>query len=372
MKITQVLALALMGSCAAAVPAFGFGEAGPIALSQLGSFFVGINYETAEDGNVDIIGQSNVGFGIPADQAYSHPVILIHGGGGQSHDWLATVDGRDGWANYLLAAGVATYWIDRPGQGRSPADPTYGPADAPGLVGQGTYAQIAGLASSENWPGANPVEGEWSRDAWIAANPANEGVINWLATSPGGPYGGNAYAAANIIELAERIGPAILFGHSAGVASTLAAAIGAPDGAVGGVLIFEGGVDLLNEANRAAATWEPALADDFQPVEVDGCTMQPEDAVSTNVSLADIPIVIIRSEHGNQSDEAFACAVRQLEQMGVEAKFIQLADIGFPGGGHFMMSDTNSGEIATEVLLPIIAHLSEGAPLPEDWTVTDE
>jgi len=372
MKITQVMALALMGSCVAAAPAFGFGEAGPISLSQFGGFFVGVNYETSDDGNVDVVGQSWVGFGLPTDPAISHPVILIHGGGGQAADWLTTVDGRDGWASYLMANGVPTYWIDRPGQGRSPADPSYGPEDARGLVGQPTYAQIAGLASSENWPEANPVEGEWSRDAWIAANPENQGVINWIAGSPGGPYGGNAYATDNIIELAERVGPAILFGHSAGVASTITSAIGAPDGAVAGVLIFEGGVDLLNDANRAAATWEPALADDFAPVEVDGCMLQPEDAVSTNTSLAGIPFVIIRSEHGNQSDEAFSCAVRQLEQMGVDAKFIQLADNGFTGGGHFMMSDTNSGEIATEVLLPIITHLSEGTPLPEDWTVVDE
>lgn len=368
MKKFGALALLMMGTTAIASPALAFGEAGPLTLSQFGGFFVGVDYETAEDGNIDVIGQSWVGFGLPEDQTVTMPVILIHGGGGQAADWLTTVDGRDGWASYMMANGVATYWIDRPGLGRSPADPSY----EEGSVGQPPYSLIAGLASSEHWPDANPVEGEWSREAWVEANPENQGVINWLAGSPGGPYGGNAYAARNIIELAEKVGPAILFGHSAGVASTLAAAIGAPEGTVGGVLIYEGGVDLLSEDNIAAANWEPALADDFTPVDVDGCQMQPEDAVSTNVSLADIPIVIIRSEHGNQSDEQFGCAVRQLEQMGVDAKFIQMADIGFQGGGHFMMSDTNSGELATQVLLPIIAHLSDGAELPADWTILEQ
>lgn len=367
-KLIRISGAIAVGVTLLSGPAFGFGEAGPLTLSQFGGFFVGVNYESSE--NIDVVGQSWVGFGVPAEQSASMPVILIHGGGGQAVDWLATVDGRDGWASHFLANGVATYWIDRPGQGRSPADPTYGPEDARGMVGQPTYEQIAGLSSSEHWPDANSIEGEWSREAWVAANPENQGVINWLAGSPGGPYGGNQLATQNIIELAERIGPTVLFGHSAGVASTLTAAIGAPAGTVGGVLIYEGGVDLLNETNRAAATWEPPLAADFEPVDVDGCALQPEDAVSTNVSLADIPFVIIRSEHGNQSDEAFDCAVRQLEQMGVEAKFIQMADIGFPGGGHFMMSDLNSGEIATEVLLPIIAHLSEGTALPAEWGIT--
>lgn len=367
----KALALALMGSTLASVPAFGFGEAGTLTLSQFGGFFVGVNHTVLDDGNVDVVGQSWVGFGVPAEQSLEHPVILIHGGGGQAVDWLATVDGRDGWATHLMANGVATYWIDRPGQGRSPADPAYGPADAQGIVGQPPYSLLAGLSSSELWPWSNPVDGDFTRDAWVAANPENQGVINWMAGSPGGPYGGNAYATSNIIELAERVGPAILFGHSAGVASTLTAAIGAPDGAVAGVLIFEGGVDLLNDANRAAATWDPALPEGFAPVEVEGCMLQPDDAVSRNVSLAGVPFVIIRAEHGNQSDEMFACSVRQLEQMGIEAKFVQMAGAGFAGGGHFAMSDTNSGELADDFLMPILAHLSSGADLPSDWAVID-
>jgi hypothetical protein len=97
--------------------------------------------------------------------------------------------------------------------------------------------------------------------------------------------------------------------------------------------------------------------------------MQPEGSVSVNTSLANIPITIIRSEHGNQTDAAFACSVKQLKQMGVSAKFVRLADNGFPGGGHFMMSDTNSGEIAKEMLIPIINELANGDALPATWTV---
>jgi pimeloyl-ACP methyl ester carboxylesterase len=371
-RSTAGLLVSLMTGAAMTTPAMAFGEAGPLALAEWGNFTVGGSVSEPDGNNaVTVSGRSYVGYAVPAEQSVSMPLVLIHGGGGQASDWFSTVDGRDGWRNYFLAAGISTYWMDRPGLGRSPSNPTFGPDDAKGIVGQANSNIIGGLASSENWPGANMPEGEWNRDAWIAANPGNEGVLNWLASSSAGPYGGNELARSNIVSLVADIGPVVLFGHSAGVASTLASAISAPAGTVGGVLVFEGGVDLLNEANRALATWEPALPADFTPVEVEGCPMQPEDAVSRNVSMADIPVVIIRSEHGNQSDDAFSCAVRQLEQMGVDAKFVQLADVGFTGGGHFMMSDTNSAEIATDVLIPIVTYLSGDGEFPADWTIAD-
>jgi pimeloyl-ACP methyl ester carboxylesterase len=372
-KAATAVAMGLMAATAMVSPASAFGEAGPLSLREMGNFTVGGTIsEPNEKGGVTISGQSYVGFALPAEKSSDIPLVLIHGGGGQSSDWFSTVDGRDGWRNYFVNAGIDTYWIDRPGLGRSPSNPAFGPDDAKGMVGQADSTIIGGLASSEHWPDAVLPAGEWGREAWTAANAQNPGVIGWLATSSAGPYGGNELARANIVALADRIGPTVLFGHSAGVASTILAGLTAPAGKVKGLLIFEGGVDLLNEANRAAATWEPALPADFAPVDVGGgCMMQPEGAVSKNVSLADIPVVIIRSEHGNQTDEAFTCAVNQLKQMGVSARFVQLADNGFEGNGHFMMSETNSGEIATEILLPIVKNLMGEGELPSDWAVVE-
>jgi len=365
--------LALMATTAITDTAMAFGEAGPLTLREMGNFTVGGTVsEPNEKGGVTISGQSYVGFALPAEQSSEVPLVLIHGGGGQSSDWFSTVDGRDGWRNYFVNAGIDTYWIDRPGLGRSPSNPAFGPDDAKGMVGQADSTLIAGLASSVHWPDAVVPEGEWSREAWTAANATNPGVVSWLSLSTAGPYGGNELARQNIVALADRIGPVVLFGHSAGVASTVQAGLTAPEGKVKGLLIFEGGVDILSEANRGLGTWEPALPADFAPVDVGGgCMMQPEGAVSKNLSLANVPVIIIRSEHGNGTDEAYTCSVNQLKQAGVDARFIRLVDNGFEGNGHFMMSETNSGEIATDLLVPIIKTLQGQEELPADWTVIE-
>ena len=82
----------------AAPVTYAFGEAGPLRLAQFGNFV--INAHVKDDGG--ITDQMYVDFMIPENRVYQYPVVLVHGGGGQSTDWRATVDGRDGWVNYLL------------------------------------------------------------------------------------------------------------------------------------------------------------------------------------------------------------------------------------------------------------------------------
>src|SRR5690606_23840213 len=124
------LATTLIGSTAIS-GAHAFGEAGPIALRQMPGSQVGVTTEGPNaEGQYNVSGQSYVEFALTAEPSLPNPVILVHGGGGQSSDWFSTVDGRDGWRSYLLAAGIDTYWIDRPGLGRSPSNPNYGPEDA--------------------------------------------------------------------------------------------------------------------------------------------------------------------------------------------------------------------------------------------------
>ena len=47
-----------------------------------------------------------------------HPVVLVHGGGGQGTDWMGTPDGRPGWTEALVRGGHRVYVVDRPGHGR--------------------------------------------------------------------------------------------------------------------------------------------------------------------------------------------------------------------------------------------------------------
>lgn len=50
---------------------------------------------------------------------YPHPILFIHGGGGNGAGWRRSLDGRAGWADLLVARGYQSWVTDWPGSGRS-------------------------------------------------------------------------------------------------------------------------------------------------------------------------------------------------------------------------------------------------------------
>jgi pimeloyl-ACP methyl ester carboxylesterase len=56
----------------------------------------------------------------PADgPRQPYPLLLVHGAGQTGASWLATPDGREGWAPHFVRRGFTTYVVDLPGHGRS-------------------------------------------------------------------------------------------------------------------------------------------------------------------------------------------------------------------------------------------------------------
>src|ERR1022692_995494 len=85
--------------------------------------FYGVEHALLARGTVCNGMQMYVEHWIPSEVKHPYPVVLIHGGYGQGSDWIATPDGRRGWATLLLEQGYKVYVIDRPGQGRNPYHP---------------------------------------------------------------------------------------------------------------------------------------------------------------------------------------------------------------------------------------------------------
>src|SRR5262245_16569077 len=108
------------------VPVLAGGEAGRLALRDLGAKFVGYTTEPGDKGSVNVKNAMFVQYMLPANRRHAHPLVMIHGGGGQGTDWLETPDGRDGWADYFVADGWDVYVVDRPGHGRSQSNPSCG------------------------------------------------------------------------------------------------------------------------------------------------------------------------------------------------------------------------------------------------------
>jgi pimeloyl-ACP methyl ester carboxylesterase len=338
--LVPVIALftALFGTVAANAE----GEAGIISLRGQGHFYVGgETYEVAGNPNAGPFGapglamknQMYVGYQLAANQQHPYPLILVHGGGGQATDWFSTPDGRDGWRDYFLAAGFDVYWIDRPGYGRSPTSADYGdlgPNTSSGL--------IKFLATAEHWPGDLDDANDQS-------------LLNWLASSPPGPYAGNDIAAEDLSLLLDRIGPSIIITHSAGGPTGWLAANDNPDNVAGIIAIEAAGSNMLADDMRPAMNFSPALPGSFSGVDAgNGCMMQAQGSVSRLTSLAGKPVAMVGSELGLTQALGMECATNILTQAGVDASFVYLPDLGLNGNGHFMMAETNGDEVAEVII----------------------
>src|SRR6266699_3927985 len=109
-------ALTILGDLAAqTVPA-----KGPLSLdlAEWSYFWVGVERAELARGTVVNGRQMYVEYMIPAQLRHPYPIVMVHGGGGQGTDWIATPDERPGWAIHFLREGYGVYVVDRPGHGR--------------------------------------------------------------------------------------------------------------------------------------------------------------------------------------------------------------------------------------------------------------
>lgn len=350
MKNAARLMIALL-SLALAAPVTAGGEAGPISLRDQGFFWVGVHptpvTTTGPDGKpatgTVIRDQMYVGFQLPAKKRHPYPLVLVHGGGGQATDWMGTPDGRDGWIDYFLAAGFDVYFVDRPGFGRSPNTGGYGPAGAPFTTE--TMANVFS-ARSKQYPGGGAAG---SRE-----------VMDRVAGNSGGPTASDAVLKADLAELLDRIGPAIIVTHSAGGPSGWLAMEARPN-LVKGVLAIEPAG--ISNTVAPLLTFSPALplggalTLERRPPEsanLQPCSLQPAGRVRTVPAFAGKKVLFVVSPESMFTPNLH-CTVELFSQLGADAKLARLTDYGIQGNGHFMNEELNNGEIARKVFIPWLA-----------------
>jgi pimeloyl-ACP methyl ester carboxylesterase len=188
----------------------------PLVIADQGHFFTGLRH-----GSGGATGGMHVQYQIPALVRDDYALVLVHGGGGQRLDYLATPDGRPGWATLFLREGWAVYVVDRPGMGRSPYHPELHGAVAP--LPAGFAARFAGPAQvgepeHTQWPGSG-VPGDPALDQFLAGQ---ERLAGDLASAQEAMREGAA-------GLLDRIGPAVLVTHSLGGAFGWLAADARPE-----------------------------------------------------------------------------------------------------------------------------------------------
>jgi pimeloyl-ACP methyl ester carboxylesterase len=373
--VAALVALLLLPGCAGA-PAGGKS----IGLSDQGYFFVGGSYTKTKDGQI-MTGQMFVQYQVPQNRTQPYPVVMWHGGGQTGTNFLATPDGRPGWADYFLRQGYAVYVVDQPARARSGYfTEVYGPTRRPNTAamsrrftapaGSNEYPQAK---RHTQWPGSG-MPGDPVFDQFFASqveDMRDVSIIERLNREAG-------------VALLDKIGPAILLTHSQsgpfgwgiadarprlvkgilavepnGPAFHEAAMTGAPDWFKDGPLARPWGI------TRGPLTYAPAAA-------------SPEDLKMTRQAAADgpelvrcwtqgaparqlpnlqgIPTLIIVSEASYHAPYDH-CTSKYLAQAGVKHEFVRLPDVGIRGNGHMMMMEKNSSEVAGAIADWIEANL---------------
>ncbi len=208
-----------------------------IQLQDFGSFYVGGRAVEIHDQPAHLVNMSNqitgfsanpngtflveqayVQYFIPVRLRFETPVLLVHGGGLSGTTWETTPDGRPGWLQLLLEAGIATYVIDNVERGRA------GWCSLPGIWSgepllrsepeAWTVYKLGDPLTREPFAGQRfPMA---SVDMLMRYT-----VPRWTTTSE---------AAQAALEAAiRRIGPCIVIGHSQGGGLAVRAALQLPD-----------------------------------------------------------------------------------------------------------------------------------------------
>lgn len=346
------------------------GGPGPLSIARQGYLFAGGKYSTVNDRRV-MTGQLYAEFQIPSRQMHPWPIVMIHGGGQSGTNFTGTPDGREGWAQFFLRLGYAIYVVDQPGRGRAAYEADrYGPATRVNL--ENTERRFVAPERYKLWPQAH-LHTQW----------AGPGI-------PGDPVFDQFYASQMpsiqdftlqqllnrdaILALLEKIGPAILLTHSQSGTFGWPVADARPD-LVKAILAIEPNgppfFDLQNvpgpgwfrSAPTQARPWgitaaplsyspPAANASDLvitQQDRPDGpdlakCWLQRSPARQLP-NLQKVPILILTAEASYHAPYDH-CTVRYLQDAGVRATWIKLADIGIRGNGHMMMLEKNNKEIA--------------------------
>jgi pimeloyl-ACP methyl ester carboxylesterase len=195
------------------------------------------------------------------------------------------------------------------------------------------------------WPGSDTLDDDVWRQFAASVSPM-------MASSAEAEQ----LAADGLVELLERIGPAVLLGHSLGVPSVYRAADMRPDLVCGLVAVEGVGPQFLNHPDLGIALrWgvtstpvaydPPAAEPQDLDLTVDGSgpvqlTLQREPARRL-ANLSRVPIALVSAE-GSAFRWFGGHVQRFLEQAGCTVDHVQLWEHGVRGNGHAMMLESNN------------------------------
>ena len=302
-------------------PGDGSGDA-PIVLERRGVFFVDGRHAPRHPSGTCTVGQMHVAYEIPwHDRRRDVPIVLLPGGCHSGAAYDETPDGREGWRTLFLRAGFPVYSVEWVGRGPSGFDPSaiHHAKDTGDLDEIPIFLHLShefawtafrfGPEPGVAYPGLRfPLH---ALDHYLAQLLPN---TEMLLDEP------DLATADALLALLERIGPAIVVGHSRAGRATLPAAIRRPD--------------------RFAAL-----------VSLDTVACRDDVADADVPALARVPFLSIFGDYLDGTGWRAAAdehreLVARLADAGGTARHVELPEVGVRGNSHMLMMEDNSAELA--------------------------
>lgn len=324
---------------------------GPLVLEAQGSFFVGgrtvlTNALTGDptgglfppnQGSITV-DQMYVQFQVPADAGNRLPVVMVHGGTLTGKTYETTPDGRMGWGEYFVRKRRPVYLVDQVSRARSGFDATVFNEVRLGVRPPNQQPSVLRISHETGWTwfrfgpafGVPFSDGQFPVEAF--AEFGKQAVPDFNAILPA-----DNPSWRNLAALANRLGGAILMGHSqSAFFPERAAFIDARN--IKGIVTIETGF--------CPATFTP-----------------PQVAI-----LARIPIIVLFGDHLADAPAPFAAiwtaslnncraVVQLINDAGGDATLVHLPEIGIFGNSHMMMQDKNNLQVADVILAWIDQHV---------------
>ncbi len=271
---------------------------------------------------------------LPAKAASHHlAVVMVHGGCHTGQCYLATPDGREGWAPRFASADRDVFVVDWPGHGRSPTC-----EDLASLPTQDIAEAILALVEQVG-PAVLLVHSASGPMAWWIAERAQRSVAAVLGIAPGAP--------ANILAVLPE-------DHEAVAMLSNDISLGCP------VMTPEDRPVSVGDAFMRSF-WANAPRFPQHAFDQYRLSIVPESArlfnerfniggrglrIADPASLAQTPILIVTGDHDPRHPKAMDEATARY----LGAQFLWLPDEGIEGNGHMPMIEDNSDAIADRLL----------------------
>lgn len=318
-----------------------------VQLSSQGHFWVGIQRKTTSYGTIPM-GQMFVQYMKPARRTRPFPIVMVHGGGGQGCHMMG-IGRRPGWVHFFVQNGYDVYWVDRPSYGRATYHPeALPPSHLPIVPAFEGLINATNVFKTEQWPGPggmdDPLIGQFMANE--RGNISDEALHSNLVW-PGG------------VELLDKIGPSIVFGHAFGGFFGWGVADRRPD-LVKAIVCMEINSNPFAGQFRwgltaAPMTYDPPVTDpaQFRLIDVPAPADSPRPIVNPYKlqaeparkwkNLAGKKVAWITSEDGAGGSPVAQVAF--LKQVGLDATMLRLRDYGIRGNGNLMLMEKNNHEV---------------------------